>query len=115
MSNSNNGQPEARELKTGSLAAFRGLLPFLKPYRKRFLVAGVALVVAAASTLAIPYAFKQMIDLGFGASAGVRSAAHVNEVFLALFAVATVLALATAARFYSVSWLGEREIGRAHV
>jgi ATP-binding cassette, subfamily B, bacterial len=108
MSNSNNGQPEARELKTGSLAAFRGLLPFLKPYRKRFLVAGVALVVAAASTLAIPYAFKQMIDLGFGASAGVRSAAHVNEVFLALFAVATVLALATAARFYSVSWLGER-------
>jgi ATP-binding cassette subfamily B protein len=108
MSTTNNGQPEARELKKGSLAAFRGLLPFLKPYRNRFVIAGIALVVAAASTLAIPYAFKQMIDLGFGANAGVRSAAHVNEVFLALFAVATVLALATAARFYSVSWLGER-------
>ncbi len=108
MSTTNNGQPEARELKKGSLAAFRGLLPFLKPYRNRFAIAGVALVVAAASTLAIPYAFKQMIDLGFGADAGVRSAAHVNQVFLALFAVATVLALATAARFYSVSWLGER-------
>jgi len=108
MSTTNNGQPEARELKKGSLAAFRGLLPFLKPYRNRFAIAGIALVVAAASTLAIPYAFKQMIDLGFGANAGVRSAAHVNEVFLALFAVATVLALATAARFYSVSWLGER-------
>jgi ATP-binding cassette subfamily B protein len=108
MSTTNNGQPEARELKKGSLAAFKGLLPFLKPYRNRFVIAGIALVVAAASTLAIPYAFKQMIDLGFGANAGVRSAAHVNEVFLALFAVATVLALATAARFYSVSWLGER-------
>ena len=108
MSTTNNGQPEVRELKKGSLAAFKGLLPFLKPYRNRFLVAGIALVVAAASTLAIPYAFKQMIDLGFGANAGVRSAAHVNQVFLALFAVATVLALATAARFYSVSWLGER-------
>jgi len=108
MSTTNNGQTEARELKKGSLAAFRGLLPFLKPYRNRFVIAGIALVVAAASTLAIPYAFKQMIDLGFGANAGVRSAAHVNEVFLALFAVATVLALATAARFYSVSWLGER-------
>ncbi len=108
MSTTNNGQPEARELKKGNLAAFRGLLPFLKPYRNRFAIAGIALVVAAASTLAIPYAFKQMIDLGFGANAGVRSAAHVNEVFLALFAVATVLALATAARFYSVSWLGER-------
>ncbi len=90
------------------MAAFKGLLPFLKPYRNRFIIAGIALVVAAASTLAIPYAFKQMIDLGFGTNAGVRSAAHVNQVFLALFAVATVLALATAARFYSVSWLGER-------
>jgi len=108
MSTTNNGQPEARELKKGSLAAFKGLLPFLTPYRNRFVIAGIALVVAAGSTLAIPYAFKQMIDLGFGANAGVRSAAHVNEVFLALFAVATVLALATAARFYSVSWLGER-------
>ncbi len=108
MSTTNNGQPEARELKKGSLAAFKGLLPFLKPYRNRFLVAGIALIVAAGSTLAIPYAFKQMIDLGFGANAGVSSAAHVNQVFLALFAVATVLALATAARFYSVSWLGER-------
>jgi len=108
MSTTNNGQPEARELKKGSLAAFKGLLPFLKPYRNRFLVAGIALIVAAGSTLAIPYAFKQMIDLGFGANAGVHSAAHVNQVFLALFAVATVLALATAARFYSVSWLGER-------
>jgi len=108
MSTTNNGQPEVRELEKGSLAAFKGLLPFLKPYRNRFLVAGIALIVAAGSTLAIPYAFKQMIDLGFGANAGVRSAAHVNQVFLALFAVATVLALATAARFYSVSWLGER-------
>ncbi|KQV59335.1 MULTISPECIES: ABC transporter transmembrane domain-containing protein [unclassified Duganella] len=108
MSTTKNGQPEARELTKGSLAAFKGLLPFLKPYRNRFVIAGIALVVAAASTLAIPYAFKQMIDLGFGADAGVRSAAHVNQVFLALFAVATVLALATAARFYSVSWLGER-------
>ncbi|SFG81851.1 ATP-binding cassette, subfamily B [Duganella sp. CF458] len=108
MSTTNNGQPEARELTKGSLAALRGLLPFLKPYRNRFVIAGIALVVAAASTLAIPYAFKQMIDLGFGTDAGVRSAAHVNQVFLALFTVATVLALATAARFYSVSWLGER-------
>lgn len=101
---------EARELKKGSLAALRGLAPFLKPYRARFAMAGVALVVAAGATLAIPYAFKQMIDLGFGAKAGVHSAEHVNAVFLALFAVATVLALATAARFYTVSWLGERVV-----
>jgi ATP-binding cassette, subfamily B, bacterial len=100
---------EARELKKGSLAALKGLLPFLRPYKKQFAMAGVALVVAAGATLAIPVAFKQMIDMGFGAAGSVGNhIEHVNAVFLALFAVATVLALATAARFYTVSWLGER-------
>ena len=97
-----------KEAKKGSLAAFKGLLPFLLPYRKQFALAGIALVVAAGATLAIPYAFKQMIDLGFGGAAGTRSIQHVDLVFLALFGVASVLALATAARFYTVSWLGER-------
>ncbi|MFL6659579.1 MAG: ABC transporter transmembrane domain-containing protein [Massilia sp.] len=94
--------------RKGSLAAFKGLLPFLRPYRRQFFLAGIALVVAACATLAIPAAFKQMIDLGFGASAGAKSIKHVDATFLALFGVATVLALATAARFFTVSWLGER-------
>ncbi|HEX7607113.1 MAG TPA: ABC transporter transmembrane domain-containing protein, partial [Usitatibacter sp.] len=97
--------PEAP--KKSSLATLRGLVPFLAPYKRQFLMAGIALVVAASATLAIPYAFKQMIDLGFGA-AGSKSAAHVDLYFLALFGVASVLAVATAARFYAVSWLGER-------
>ncbi|GAB3421280.1 ABC transporter transmembrane domain-containing protein [Massilia agilis] len=105
MTDSSTGTEPSRK---GSLAAFRGLFPFLRPYRRQFLMAGIALVVAAAATLAIPYAFKQMIDLGFGASAGARSIKHVDATFLALFAVATVLALATAARYFTVSWLGER-------
>jgi ATP-binding cassette subfamily B protein len=90
-----------------SLATLKGLVPFLVPYKPQFLMAGVALVVAASATLAIPYAFKQMIDLGFGA-AGSKSIRHVDLYFLALFGVACVLAVATAARFYTVSWLGER-------
>src|SRR5471032_3015471 len=91
----------AREAKKGSLATLRGLTPFLLPYKRQFVLAGIALVVAACSTLAIPAAFKQMIDLGFGGS-GAKSIKHVDLVFLALFGVATVLALATAARFYRV-------------
>ena len=98
--------------RKGAISALRGLLPFLAPYRRQFVVAGIALVVAACATLAIPYAFKQMIDLGFGAAAGAigqhQSIGHIDATFLALFGVATVLALATAARFYMVSWLGER-------
>jgi ATP-binding cassette, subfamily B, bacterial len=98
---------DSRSPAKSSLATLRGLFPFLLPYKVRFLVAGIALIVAAGATLAIPYAFRQMIDLGFGA-AGTKSAAHIDLYFLALFAVACVLAVATAARFYSVSWLGER-------
>ncbi|WP_036166644.1 ABC transporter transmembrane domain-containing protein [Massilia sp. 9096] len=92
----------------GSLAALRGLLPFLAPYRRQFLLAGIALVLAAGATLTIPYAFKQMIDHGFNAQAGQAGIEHVNATFLALFGVASLLAVATAARFYMVSWLGER-------
>ena len=98
--------------RKGALAALKGLLPFLRPYRRQFLFAGLALLVAACATLAIPAAFKQMIDHGFGAAslnrAGASSAASVNATFLALFGVAAVLAVATAARYYTVSWLGER-------
>jgi ATP-binding cassette subfamily B protein len=90
-----------------SLATLAGLFPFLKPYQRQFLLAGIALLVAAGATLAVPYAFKQMIDLGFGA-AGAKSAEHIDLYFIALFGVACVLAAATAARFYMVSWLGER-------
>ena len=100
-------QPDPRSEK-GPLAAFKGLLPFLKPYRRQFVLAAIALVFAAGATLAIPYAFKQMIDQGFAPASGQRNIENVNETFLALFAVASVLAVATAARFYTVSWLGER-------
>jgi ATP-binding cassette subfamily B protein len=96
-----------QEPRKSSLATLKGLLPFLAPYKRQFVMAGFALVIAAGATLAIPYAFKQMIDLGFGA-AGSKSIQHVDLYFLALFGVAGVLGVATAARFYMVSWLGER-------
>ena len=97
----------SRELQKGSIVTLRGLLKFLLPYKKQFVLAGIALIVAAGATLAIPYAFRQMIDLGFGAN-GIQSTTHINTYFLALFGVACILAVATAARFYMVSWLGER-------
>ncbi|HVK95356.1 MAG TPA: ABC transporter transmembrane domain-containing protein [Noviherbaspirillum sp.] len=94
----------------GSLSTLTGLLPFLVPYKKQFLLAGLALLLAAGATLAIPYAFKQLIDAGFSAAAlqGAAAEAHIDHYFAALFGVACILAVATAARFYMVSWLGER-------
>ncbi len=80
-----------REHSKGSLSLLAGLLPFLRPYRREFLLAGLALIVAAGATLAIPYAFRQMIDLGFG-HGGVADGSHIDLYFLALFGVACVLA-----------------------
>lgn len=99
-------QTAAEISQRSSLQTLKGLLPFLAPYKMQFVLAGIALLVAAGATLAIPYAFRQMIDLGFGA--GDRNIKHVDLTFIALFGVACVLGIATAARFYMVSWLGER-------
>jgi len=100
------GGAAPRQASRGSLAVLRALWPFLSPYRARVALAAVALLVAAAATLALPLAFRQLIDLGFADVTA--SGAGVNRAFLALFAVAVVLALGTALRFYCVSWLGER-------
>ncbi|MFK7965349.1 MAG: ABC transporter transmembrane domain-containing protein [Burkholderiaceae bacterium] len=89
------------------------LLPFLGRYRGRALLAAAALIIAALATLAIPVAFRMLIDQGFTAPdpaqvASGGAGAGVNTVFLLLFGVALVLAIGTAVRFYCVSWLGER-------
>jgi len=94
--------------RRSSLSVLRALWPFMAPYRARVAVAAIALLVAAAATLVVPLAFRQMIDVGFAARAVAAERANVNLWFLALFGVAVVLALGTALRFYSVSWLGER-------
>ena len=94
--------------RRSSLSVLRALWPFMAPYRARVAVAAIALLVAAAATLVVPLAFRQMIDVGFAARAVASERANVNLWFLALFGVAVVLALGTALRFYSVSWLGER-------
>ncbi|MBS1163771.1 MAG: transporter related, partial [Burkholderiaceae bacterium] len=68
------------------------------------------LLLAAASTLALPYAVKLLVDGGLAlpaAEAGARLAAIRNH-FVGLFGVAVALGVFTAARFYMVTWIGER-------
>ena len=71
------------------LTPLAGLLPFLRPYRLRALLALLALIVAAAATLLLPVAFRFLIDHGFSQ----RAAADINRYFLGLFGVAAVLVL----------------------
>jgi ATP-binding cassette subfamily B protein len=88
-----------------------GLLPFLRPYRVRLLLAGLFLLLSALSTLAFPWALRSLIDQGFSASDRAGTGARVvalREHFVALFTVAVAFAVFAGARLYAVSWLGER-------
>ena len=85
-----------------------GLLPFMRPYRLQIGLAIAFLVLAAASTLLFPLALKVLIDEGLvDVDPGARVMA-LREHFVALFAVGAALGVFSAARFYMVSWLGER-------
>ncbi len=85
-----------------------GLVPFLRPYRVRIVMALVFLVLAAAATLAFPLALRSLIDGGMAPSDKGEQLMAMREHFVELFAVAAALGVFSAARFYLVSWLGER-------
>ncbi len=85
-----------------------GLLPFMRPYRGRIALALLFLALAAMSTLAFPLALKSLIDQGLISSDPGERVMALREHFLALFAVGAALGVFSAARFYMVSWLGER-------
>ena len=90
---------------TSSPQSLSGLLPFVKPYKGRVAIAGLFLLLAAGATLAFPWALKQLIDQGL---TGPGSAERLASQFAQLFGVAAALALFSAVRFYTVTWLGER-------
>ena len=95
----------------GAPRSLTGLLPFLRPYRIHILLSGVFLVLAALATLAFPMALRGLIDGGLvGGSVSDKGAQAMalRGHFEALFAVAVALGVFSAARFYMVSWLGER-------
>jgi ATP-binding cassette subfamily B protein len=82
------------------------LWPYLARHRGKLALAGVALVVSAVAMLAIPLAVRRVIDLGFAGHDG----EFINHYFGMLIVIGLLLAVASAARFYYVNWLGERVV-----
>ncbi len=74
-------------------------------YPGRIIAAGVAMLVGAGATLAIPGSFRLIIDRGF-----VQGGGDISPWFQGLLLIVVVMAIATAFRFYFVSWLGERVV-----
>lgn len=101
--------PSALPPRTKSVG-LAALIPFVKPYRWHAMGALVLLVCAAVTTLIFPAALRELIDGGIAninnPSGGGQDA--LAGYFAALLGVALALAVFSSARFYMVSWLGER-------
>lgn len=88
-----------------NLGSLRMIWRYAIRYPLQIAASAVALIVAALGTLAIPDGFRRVIDKGFSAAGG-----DISEHFYYLLGIVIVLAIATAVRFYFVSWLGERVV-----
>lgn len=82
----------------------RQLVVFLAPYKLRLFFAAVALVLAAGGMLLLGQGLRLVVDKGFASS----DPHWLNMALIGTLGVVTVLALASATRFYLVSWIGER-------
>src|SRR5512146_3086144 len=98
-----NSRPKGRSIRN-----LRMVWGFALKYPGHIAVAALALLVAAGATSGVPYAFKLIIDQGFAHVAG--SSSDIARWFEYLLLLVGVMAIATAVRFYSVSWMGERVV-----
>jgi ATP-binding cassette subfamily B protein len=96
-------RPKGRSIKN-----LRMIWGFTSRYPAQIAVAALALLIAAAATISIPWGFKLIIDKGFGPGAG--DARSIAPWFEGLLSVVAVMAVATAVRYFFVSWLGERTV-----
>src|SRR5437762_4619306 len=96
--------PPAERQQSRRLKPLLSLLPYVARYRWQAIAAVMALVIAAVTTLLVTIAVRRMIDFGFSS----ESANLIDSYFAVMIAIVAVLALASAARFYLVTTLGER-------
>jgi ATP-binding cassette, subfamily B, bacterial len=94
------------EKKNRTLKPLGRLIPYLSRYRGHVAAALFFLVLAAATTLALPLALRRMIDHGFASTDG----HFINSYFGMLLVLAVLLATASAMRYYYVITIGERVV-----
>lgn len=94
------------ESSKASLNHLRLIKPLVTPYKKHIMLALLLLFLGAAANLAIPVAFKQMIDLGFAA----ENQNTLSYYFLVVFIVSSLMILFTSLRYYWVSWIGQKVV-----
>ncbi len=98
--------PEPSQRPSSGLKPLALLRPYVLRHKPVAFLALVALLLASGAMLALPFGVREMIDRGFSP----ENHGLINVHFAGLFAVGAVLAVATAMRFYCVTWLGERVV-----
>lgn len=88
------------------LAVLWRLLPLLRPHRARFFLAVATLFAASGITLIYPWAAREAVDVGMGAS----TTYDLDMIVVFLIGVFFVNAVLVWLRHYSMSWLGERVV-----
>jgi ATP-binding cassette subfamily B protein len=128
---------EATTKGSKKLGNLRMIWGFARNYPRQIMIAAAALVTAALATVSIPMAFKMIVDFAFGGAApvaespsdmpgsswfaGIRDfaatgmAQNIDLYFELLMGIVVILAIATAVRFYFVSWLGERVVADVRI
>jgi ATP-binding cassette subfamily B protein len=91
-------------LKVKQLSPLRQLLPFVLRYPTRLSLTVLFLLISAVSSLAIPAALGGAIDEGFLE----QNLTNVGRYSWLIIGIAAVMAIASGARFYFISVLGER-------
>ncbi|WP_294252551.1 ABC transporter transmembrane domain-containing protein [uncultured Sphingomonas sp.] len=101
--------PPAPRRKLSSLLV---IWQFTRRYPLQIAIAMVSLLTSSAATLWIPRTFKQIVDNGFAAGA---DTSRIGVYFEGLLAVILVLSIATAVRFFFISWVAERTVADLRV
>ena len=100
-------EDRAKSKRVGALGA---LWPFMRPYRAMMAAAGAALVLTAIVSLILPLAVRRVVDSFDSGATGL-----LDQYFAAALAIAALLAVGTAIRYYLVTRLGERVVADIRV
>jgi ATP-binding cassette, subfamily B, bacterial len=93
-------------LNKASLGSLRYLLHYLRPYKLMIVVAMLALMITSSSVLGLGYALRHLVDEGISKG----NTAYLDHSYLILMGVILMLAFTTYARYFLVTWIGEKVV-----
>ncbi|RMB07860.1 ABC transporter transmembrane domain-containing protein [Eilatimonas milleporae] len=97
---------QEHEPPKGRLTNLRTLWLYIRRYPLELSLAGFFLIISAVTVLIVPTAIQSIVDKGFTRA----EAGAIEDHFFLFVIIVTVLAAATALRFFFVTWLGERVV-----